>query len=87
MILRPDNLSIKFFLKACARKFNAQKHGIEKFSPDNSSIKMPEIGQKIIRRRIIRPNEKISGEEFAASRDFFRAKNYPAKKTPSEEYS
>jgi hypothetical protein len=28
------------------------------------------------------PSEELSGEEFSASGDFFRAKNYPAKNFP-----
>jgi hypothetical protein len=33
------------------------------------------------------PGEETFGEEFSAFRDIFRANNYPARNTPSEEYS
>jgi hypothetical protein len=65
---------------------------------ENSSV--DSSGQRIIRRKISAltknigsslaknfRSEESSGEELSASRDFFRAKNYPAKNTPSEEYS
>jgi hypothetical protein len=51
------------------------------------SKKIPRGGKFFATLNFYLFDEEFSGEEFSASRDFFRVKNYPAKNTPSEEYS
>jgi hypothetical protein len=67
IILHPVNLSMKFFLKSCARKFNAQKRFIEKnyfyyfkdFPPPGIFFRKKNYTAKNT------PSEELSGEEYS----------------------